>query len=386
MTRQKAIEAKCRDCAYDELDEGTWALPKTSKEKKLLKDLMKKPIPLGKDGDPASRAIVSLIGDDSLLDDLYTFGKKNPKADARPIIRKAMKRLGIKEEVSEAFSKKQARGKDIAKKMMKSKTMKAFAKKVAKMSKVTASDLDKILPDYVSGGDIGALFGEEVKESYSRSLVNKAIKLVKSPKYFQGNMTGAIKAIEKLKKGLSDDSRVRAALQTANEHHKKNGMHTHEEGVAVIDKKTGKTLAYYDSPKMAKNFEPNQKYVKMSDKEFMDKHHPRKGGFFGRTGRIPNAKKKAMKKPLWNEGVDGDAMIDLMQKYLNTKNKKEKKTLLKQINRYQKKLGLKVTEELGKGATQQDYIDDFLKSDSPQFVGKSKDKVIQMAVAAFKAN
>ena len=24
MTRQKAIEAKCRDCAYDELDEGTW--------------------------------------------------------------------------------------------------------------------------------------------------------------------------------------------------------------------------------------------------------------------------------------------------------------------------------------------------------------------------
>ena len=23
-TRQEAIEAKCRDCAYDELDEGTW--------------------------------------------------------------------------------------------------------------------------------------------------------------------------------------------------------------------------------------------------------------------------------------------------------------------------------------------------------------------------
>ena len=24
MTRLQAIEAKCRDCAYDELDEGTW--------------------------------------------------------------------------------------------------------------------------------------------------------------------------------------------------------------------------------------------------------------------------------------------------------------------------------------------------------------------------
>ena len=40
-------------------------------------------------------------------------------------------------------------------------------------------------------------------------------------------------------------------------------------------------------------------------------------------------------------------MINLMQKYLNTKNKNEKKTLLKQINRYQKKLGLKVTEDMG---------------------------------------
>ena len=24
MTRQQAIEAKCKECTYDELDEGTW--------------------------------------------------------------------------------------------------------------------------------------------------------------------------------------------------------------------------------------------------------------------------------------------------------------------------------------------------------------------------
>jgi len=47
------------------------------------------------------------------------------------------------------------------------------------------------------------------------------------------------------------------------------------------------------------------------------------------------------------EGIDADAMIDLMQKYLLTKNKSEKKNLLKQINRYQKKLGLAVTEDMG---------------------------------------
>ena len=82
----------------ENVQEGTWAIPKTSKEKKLLKDLMKKPIPLGKDGDSAIERIASLIGDDSLLDDLDSAGKKNPNTDARPIIKKAMKRLGIKEE------------------------------------------------------------------------------------------------------------------------------------------------------------------------------------------------------------------------------------------------------------------------------------------------
>jgi hypothetical protein len=41
---------------------------------------------------------------------------------------------------------------------------------------------------------------------------------------------------------------------------------------------------------------------------------------------------------------------------------------------------------LGKGATVDDYIKDFLDSDSPQFVGKSKDKIIKMAVAAFKSD
>ena len=42
-------------------------------------------------------------------------------------------------------------------------------------------------------------------------------------------------------------------------------------------------------------------------------------------------------------------------------------------------------EELEANASQQDYIDDFLKSDAPQFKGKSKDKRIAMAIAAYKA-
>ena len=71
----------------EELKEGTWGLPDTPKLMAGLKQLMKKPIPLGKDSDDAIKAIGKYIGDDGLYDDLYDAGKKDgPKADARPVI------------------------------------------------------------------------------------------------------------------------------------------------------------------------------------------------------------------------------------------------------------------------------------------------------------
>ena len=79
--------------------EGTWALPDTPKLKMGLKKALQRPIRLGKEGDDATDTIRSFIGDDELYDDLYAAGMKNPKGDARPIIKKAMKRLGIKEEI-----------------------------------------------------------------------------------------------------------------------------------------------------------------------------------------------------------------------------------------------------------------------------------------------
>ena len=82
------------------IDEGTWALPKSAKEKKAFKDIMKKPIPLGRDGDDASDKLYNIVGDDSLFDDLYDAGRKNPKGDARDVIRKHAKRLGLKEGLS----------------------------------------------------------------------------------------------------------------------------------------------------------------------------------------------------------------------------------------------------------------------------------------------
>ena len=63
--------------------------------------------------------------------------------------------------VSKAMA--EATGKEIAAKMMKDKSMKSFASKVAKMKTVSRDDLEKMLPDFVAGAAITKLF-EGVEE------------------------------------------------------------------------------------------------------------------------------------------------------------------------------------------------------------------------------
>ena len=92
MLRKSAAKKK-------NVKEGTWAMPDTPKLKMGLKKALQRPIMLGKEGDDATDTIRNFIGDDELYDDLYSAGMKNPKGDARPIIKAAMKRLGIKEDV-----------------------------------------------------------------------------------------------------------------------------------------------------------------------------------------------------------------------------------------------------------------------------------------------
>ena len=50
--------------------------------------------------------------------------------------------------------------------------------------------------------------------SFSSSLIKKAVKIAKD---MGGNMTGAVKKIERMKKGLGDHPEVEAALRLANE-------------------------------------------------------------------------------------------------------------------------------------------------------------------------
>ena len=74
----------------EQVDEGTWHI---AKDMTKLKTAMKKPIP---NGDMNWDFVAKYIGDDELWDD---FQALKTGQDMRPAIKKAMKRLGIKEEV-----------------------------------------------------------------------------------------------------------------------------------------------------------------------------------------------------------------------------------------------------------------------------------------------
>ena len=78
-------------------NEGTWAIPDTPKKKAELKKLLSKPIK----AKGSSDRLYSLVGDDELADDLDDMEKKHPNHDVRPMVKSAMKRLGIKEDLDE---------------------------------------------------------------------------------------------------------------------------------------------------------------------------------------------------------------------------------------------------------------------------------------------
>ena len=79
------------------------------------------------------------------------------------------------ESVNEAFSDKKVDAKIIADKMRKNSSTKSFADKVEKLGKVSAEDLDKMLPDFVAGSIIASLFKESVDEGLSKDAVVRTL-------------------------------------------------------------------------------------------------------------------------------------------------------------------------------------------------------------------
>ncbi len=76
------------------VNEGTWAVPKTPKQKRELKKLLSKPLK----AKGATDKLYDIIGDDELFDQIDDFASTEPNADVRSMVKTAMKRLGIKEE------------------------------------------------------------------------------------------------------------------------------------------------------------------------------------------------------------------------------------------------------------------------------------------------
>ena len=83
---------------------------------------------------------------------------------------------------------------------------------------------------------------EEVDEAVDKNLVKKAVALALK---MSGNMTGATKKIEKMKKGLSKDKEVAAALQLANEEVSESVLDEAKQMNAQEDKKA-KYKAFFD--------------------------------------------------------------------------------------------------------------------------------------------
>jgi len=81
----------------------------------------------------------------------------------------------------------------------------------------------------------------------------------------------------------------------------------------------------------------------------------------------------------------GNKMLELIKLYrLAMKampGSPKQKEIQKKISALRKEL--KLNEKLGKNADAGDYIDDFMKSDAPQFKGKSDKKKKDMAIAAY---
>ena len=57
----------------------------------------------------------------------------------------------------------------------------------------------------------------DVREGFSKKEIKMAIGVASDPRYKQGNYTGAVNAIEKIKKGLSKHPQVAAVLKRQNE-------------------------------------------------------------------------------------------------------------------------------------------------------------------------
>lgn len=208
------------------LDEGTWHVPETAKDIKKIIAALGKMLPVGDEGkDPEDeqsymKHLKTLgkskipIGDDMFYDDAYElFMKKGRMADLRPIVIKTLARLQIIDKVGTPQT-------TISKLNLRLKSMHEEIESIeeAKMNpKKRALDKKMFKKIVLNMGEEAVEFEIPIWEAHSAKEVKMAIGIASDPRYAKGNMTGAVKAIEKMKKGLSSHPQVAAVLKRQNE-------------------------------------------------------------------------------------------------------------------------------------------------------------------------
>jgi len=160
-----------------------------------------------------------------------------------------------------------------------------------------------------------------------------------------GNMTGAVKKIEKIKKGLSDDPKVKAALRKANESVNEDNIKFSKEEMSQLHKdgkveKGGHTIEFNESTK---------EYGKTLDKIAKDRQL-KSISKKDRDTLIKIAKLMKRANESINEKMGPEQYHKYMQYVFDTQfktpeEKKMKKSIIKKINKAQKKKGLPLFKE-----------------------------------------
>jgi len=210
-----------------DLDEGTWHI---AKNMNALKKRMQKPIPKG---DLMVKFVMKHIGDDLLADDMFD---AKTGTDMVPMIKSAMKRLNIKEEV----------------------------------------ELDEA--------------------KFSPKEIKMAIGIASDKRYAGGNMTGAVKAIEKMKKGLSDHPQVMAVLKRQNENIEEAQSGGKEEYQKFFDAALKKFKV--GSPAEFKSDEEKKKFFDYIDKNW-DGDNEKAEGAMSQVREFKMASMKAQLADIW---------------------------------------------------------------------------------------
>jgi hypothetical protein len=229
-------------------------------------------------------------------------------------------------------------------------------------------------------GMMGKLKRESVEEVQNESAptakqVKMGIGIARDKRYAGGNMTGASKAMNKVKKGLDRHPAVSKELRKQNE-----SVNEISRSMTPMNKRFGKTVD-------PKKFDAYKKFVKKNNVDEPTVRMIRDNPDAAESKRMMKNKNVAQAVSLYKASMKESvtelsmSMKDVSKTGLSKKatGSVDKDKLKKDLEKLKKNLGEKLKVSDGMGS----WIKDFQGSDAPQFKGKDKEERRDMAIAAY---